>query len=290
MHFHSFSIKQMMSLTRPMLSLFVSFTSLATCIYFQRTITREAVFLFSGVFSLSCAASALNQLQERRSDSRMERTKIRPLPLGLFKVRFTTILLVILSVLGVSFLYYGANPVAAFMGAVTIFTYNGVYTPLKTKTPFALFPGALAGCLPVLIGCAAGLGRIVPKAVCVAAFVFLWQMPHFLLLLLRYETDYRRSGFATLLSRVSPQRLRTIIRIWTLATGGSTILFPALGIIWSITPAVIILGLCIILIFAVSQPSHGKGSISAIRGLYLYQGSVFAALIIQGLAYGVQWP
>jgi len=288
MHLHSFPIKPMMSLTRPMLSLFVSFTSLATCIYFQRTITREAVFLFSGVFSLSCAASALNQLQERRSDSRMKRTKLRPLVLGLFTVRFTAIVLVILYALGLSLLFFGANPIAAFVGTVAVFTYNGVYTPLKTRTPLALFPGALAGCLPVLIGCSAGLGRIVPKAVCVATFVFLWQMPHFLLLLLRYETDYRRSGVATLLSRVSPQRLRTIIRIWTLATGASTILFPALGIIWSITPAMIILGLSVILIFAVSQPSHGKGSIFAIRGLYLYQGSVFAALIIQGLACGVQ--
>jgi protoheme IX farnesyltransferase len=274
----------MVFLARPTLSLFVSFTSLATCIHFRHTVDRGVFFLTWGIFLLSCAASALNQLQERGVDARMERTKARPLAAGRLSARFGTLFSVFLGAIGLWLLYWGANPASALWGAVAVIMYNGVYTPLKTRSASALFPGAVAGALPVLIGCAAGLGRIEAKAVFIAAFVFLWQMPHFLLLLLRHEADYRRSGIVTLLSRISPRRLGLIIGIWTLGAGGATMLFPLLGIVRNLAPAAIIGGLNVFLVVTVVRSLRGIGTLPPVRGLYLYQGGVFAALVIQGLA------
>jgi heme o synthase len=277
------SFTSIVSLVRPALSLFVSFTALATFVYFRHALGAAAVFLFGGMFLVSCAASALNQVQERDIDGRMERTKARPLPAGRFSIRFGLVFSAALGAFGVTLLYCGANPLSAFLGAAAFVVYNCVYTPLKLKTSLALFPGAIAGALPVLTGCAAGLGRIEAKAVFIAAFVFLWQMPHFLLLLRRHEADYRRSGLATLLSRVSPMRLRILIGIWTLGAGGATMLFPLLGVTRSAAPAAIIAGSNVFLIGAVVRSLRSAPVLPSIRRLYVFQGIVFAALILQGL-------
>jgi heme o synthase len=269
-------------LIRPLLSLFVSFSALSTFFYFRHSIGVEAFYLFSGVFLLACSSSTINQVQEREIDSRMERTRRRPLPLKQFTVGPVIIFSVASGLSGLSLLFWGAYPLAALIGAIAVFTYNFVYTHLKKRTSLALIPGAIAGALPVLIGCAGALGSIEKKAVVITVFMFLWQVPHFLLLLLRFESDYRSAGISTAFLRISPAQLRMVIFIWALAAIAVTALFPMFGIMRSITLIMIIAGLNVWMIIKIANGFRTKTVFPTGRILYIYQGIVLIVLTVQG--------
>jgi heme o synthase len=279
------SIYPIVSLARPTLSLFVSFSAFSVYLYFRNTIDLEAFFLFSGVFLLSCAASALNQIQERHIDAIMERTRARPLPSMQLTMLQTTLFSASAGLLGLGLLFLGTNTVAALFGAVSLFFYNLVYTPLKKRTALALFPGAIAGSLPVLIGCSAATGRIEAKAVYIAIFAFLWQVPHFLLLLLRHKDDYERADIPTLLSKFSAERLRIIIDIWVLAACAATTIFPILRIVRSVPLVAVVTGLniCMVVQLFFSFRGRGKTGLTPAGALYSYQAIVFIVLIAQGI-------
>jgi heme o synthase len=278
-----FSAESIASLARVNLSLFVSFTALSVFIYYRHAFVPQAIFLFSGVFLLTCAASAINQLQEENTDSIMERTKNRPLPAMRIDPRHAAIVGGITGCAGILVLYFGTNLLSALIGGITLFIYNVIYTPLKTKTPYALIVGAIAGALPVIIGSAAAAGRIDARAIFIAIFVFLWQVPHFLLLLVRYEEDYKRAGFSTLLSRMSRERVGNITNIWLLAACGVTALFPIIGIARAVPLVAIITCMNVWMIIKILRAFTRKTGFSSPSALYVYQGSVFVVLIVQGL-------
>jgi heme o synthase len=276
-----YSIKTIASLARVTLSLFVTYSALSSYLYFKRVLNPETIFLSVGVFFLSCAASALNQVQERQCDGLMERTRNRPVPAKRLDTWQAVLFSIVSGSLGFGLLLWGTNSKAALIGAITVFVYNCIYTPLKKKTSLSLFPGAIAGALPVLIGCAAAIGSINAKAVYIAIFAFLWQVPHFLLLFCRYKEDYRRAGFMFL--NVTPLRLKIIITIWILAASGVTTLFPLMGIIRNIPLLAIIAALNIYLMSEVYRSLRRKDEIFSTHILYIYQGIVFTLLIIQGV-------
>ncbi len=271
------------SLARPSLSFFVAFTALSVFIYHRHAVIPQAFLLFSGVFLLACAASAINQLQEQKNDSIMERTKTRPLPAMRIKPLCAAISGGIAGCAGISVLYIGTGLSSAIIGGITFLMYNGIYTPLKTKTPYALVFGAITGALPVLIGASAAVGHVDARTVYIAIFVFLWQVPHFLLLLLRYEEDYQRAGFSTLLSRMPRERLRSIVAIWLLAVCGTTTLFPIIGIVRTGPLIAIIVCINVGMIIKIFRSFPGKTGFPSPGALYVYQGSVFVVLIVQGL-------
>jgi flagellar biosynthesis/type III secretory pathway chaperone len=84
----------------------------------------------------------------------------------------------------------------ALLGFLNILLYNFVYTPLKRYTAFSIIPGAMVGSVCPLIGWSAGnLSVFHPVALFLSLFVFLWQIPHFWLLLLHHSQDYQKAGF-----------------------------------------------------------------------------------------------
>ncbi len=277
------SFKQLFPLLRVVLSLGVSFSALSVYVYYRHAVDTNALFLFAGVFLLSCAASALNQYQEREADALMERTRYRPVPMKMVTFAQIVTIAIITGAAGLSLLYFGTNPVAALIGAVAIFVYNAVYTPCKTRSPFALFPGAIAGALPVLIGCAAAGGRIDEKAFGIALFAFFWQIPHFLLLSIRFADDYRRAGIPTLLSYVSPERIRIIAGIWSLAASAVTVMFPILGIMRSVSLITVIVIMNLIVAAGFLRSLHRNYEVISGRALYAFQGMVFVLLMVQGM-------
>jgi protoheme IX farnesyltransferase len=278
-----FSAALVVSLARVNLSLFVAFTALSAYIYYRHAIIPQSFFLFSGVFLLACAASAMNQLQERKIDLIMERTKTRPLPAMRMRPIHVAFFVGIAGCGGISLLYFGTNSLSALIGALALFVYNVIYTPLKTRTPFGLLFGAITGSLPVLVGVAAAVGRIDARAMYIAIFVFLWQVPHFLLLLVRYQEDYRRAGFSTLLSHMSLERVRNITVIWLLAACGTTALFPIIGIVRTMPLVAIVACMNVWMIIKIFRAFTRKTGFPSHGTLYVYQGIIFAVLIFQGL-------
>ena len=140
--------------------------------------------------------NALNQWWEREADARMERTARRPLPSGALAPAAALRFGLITSAAGLGWLFAVVNRPTALLAALSVGLYVLAYTPLKRRTPLALFVGAVPGALPILGGwTAAGEGLNVPGAV-LFGILFFWQIPHFLALGWLYRDDYRRGGFA----------------------------------------------------------------------------------------------
>jgi protoheme IX farnesyltransferase len=151
-----------------------------------------------GTGLLASGTAALNQWYERDPDSRMRRTKNRPLPAGRISASGALLYGLALSLAGFLDLWAGASLLAAVIGAFTLVSYLCLYTPLKRRTWLSTTIGAIPGAMPPLIGYAAATGRLTPEAWVLAAILFLWQFPHFYAIAWMYREDYARAGIVML--------------------------------------------------------------------------------------------
>jgi len=190
----------------------------------------------AGVFLLAAGAGALNQYQERDLDALMLRTMRRPIPSG--RMRARTALAVALVMVAAGAVCLVSNPVAMLLGVFTVIWYNGVYTPLKRVSAFAAIPGGLVGAVPPVIGWTMGGGDPAdPRILAVAFFFFVWQVPHFWLLLLRIGDDYVRAGLPTLTQVFTRRQLSRIIYVWMIATAVACMSMPMFGLpspVWAL--------------------------------------------------------
>jgi protoheme IX farnesyltransferase len=188
-----------------------------------------ALFIF-GLFILAGGAAAQNQYQERNLDRLMERTRTRPLPSGKISPALGLTISTMMLLGGHAILYLWFGPIPALLGFATVLLYNGMYTYLKRVTPFAAVPGALIGALPPAIGWfAAGGNWESPILIGLTAFFFIWQVPHFWLLLGIYSKDYNRAGFPSMTDVFSPSQLSRVTYTWIAATACAGALFPLFG-------------------------------------------------------------
>jgi protoheme IX farnesyltransferase len=185
-----------------------------------------------GVFLLACGACALNQFQERHTDALMKRTQHRPLPSGKITPVHALCFALALLCTGIVVLSFAASLVISGLGLFAVIWYNGFYTYLKRKTAFAAVPGALIGAMPPAIGWMAGGGRITDSALlALCFFFFVWQVPHFWLLLLSNQDDYEKTGLPTPVRIFGGDRLVRVVFIWLTAIAASCLMIPFYGII-----------------------------------------------------------
>ncbi len=152
-----------------------------------------------GLYFLSSGSFALNQYQEREIDAKMPRTRKRPIPSGRVSAKNALIFSLVFLSLGVLLNLYISWKVAA-LGLFTVLFYNYFYTLKWKKTsPFAAIPGAIPGAMPFVIGYTAASDIIFDWTNFYFFLVmFLWQMPHFWALALRYQDDYTQGGIPVL--------------------------------------------------------------------------------------------
>lgn len=214
------------------LSLLIAFSGLTGYVLAGKEATWRIIWFAAGLFVLAAGAAALNQYQERRQDALMARTKNRPLPSGRISPLTALLTALIFIAGGLTALTLLFPPFTAVLGGAGVLWYNGVYTPLKRKTAFAAIPGALTGALPPVMGWLAAGGALpAPVLWALAFFFFLWQAPHFWLLLGIYGAEYPKAGFPTLTDVFSPRQLARIIFIWMLAVACAGLLFPLFGLL-----------------------------------------------------------
>jgi protoheme IX farnesyltransferase len=116
---------------------------------------------------------------------------------------------------------------ALSLGLLNLIWYNAVYTPLKKVTALAIIPGSLVGAIPPIVGWIAGGGNIFdPQIILISFFFFIWQIPHFWLLLMVLDKDYQQAGFPTLTQIFNQQQLGRITFVWILATAVTGLLLP----------------------------------------------------------------
>jgi protoheme IX farnesyltransferase len=192
----------------------------------------QGLLMLAGVMLLSCGASALNQVQERRRDALMARTAGRPIPSGrLSRVQGLAFALLAIAV-GAGILWLGVGRTAGILGLIASAFYNGVYTPwLKPHSPFAAVPGAIPGSIPPVIGWVAGGGSLTDAgAVILFGILFLWQMPHFWALALRYRADYAAGGFPMVSERVGVEGTARLILLYALGLTAWSLAAPTFGL------------------------------------------------------------
>ena len=188
-----------------------------------------------GVFFLASGSCALNQYQERRNDQWMKRTQGRPLPAKKLSPSTALGISFGLLLLGSVILYVGAHGSALGLGVFAVFWYNGVYTPLKRKSAFAAIPGALIGIIPPFIGWVSGKAffSLDPQILAISFFFFMWQVPHFWLLLLKSGRDYEKAGLPSLTKRFTPAQLRRVTLMWIFGTAAACMMIPLYGMVES---------------------------------------------------------
>jgi heme o synthase len=165
-----------------------------------------------GTGLIASGTAALNQWYEREADAKMRRTQDRPLPAGRLDAWKALVFAIAISVAGFAELWFGANPLSAMLGLVTLLTYLFVYTPLKQRSPHSTTIGSIPGAMPPLIGFAAASGTLTWDAWVLFAILFLWQFPHFYAIAWMYKEDYARAGIR-MLPVVEPDGKSTARRI-----------------------------------------------------------------------------
>lgn len=195
-HTPSISIlSEFKEITKLRLTISVVFSSIAGYFLGAEIIDFVTVLLLAiGGYSLVGASNAFNQIIEKDLDSLMDRTKNRPIPAGRMSVNTAFIIACALTIIGIAVLY-AINPITAMFGAVSIFLYVSVYTPLKTKTPLSVFAGAFPGAIPFMMGWVAATNDFGIEAGTLFMIQFFWQFPHFWALGWWLYDDYKKGGF-----------------------------------------------------------------------------------------------
>lgn len=212
-------ISDFKEITKMRLALSVVFSSVAGYLLGVETVDFKTLFLLAlGGYFMVGASNAFNQIIEKDLDALMDRTKNRPIPGGRMSVNTAFIIASLFTLAGIIILYT-INKQTAMFGAISIFLYTCVYTPLKTKTPLAVFVGAIPGAIPFMLGWVAATDDFGIEPGTLFALQFFWQFPHFWAIGWFLFEDYKKGGFFMLPTGKQDRgtAVQTIMyTIWTL--------------------------------------------------------------------------
>lgn len=242
-----------------------------------------AVVSLAGTALACMGASALNQVYERDTDARMNRTRHRPLPAGRMRPRAALWLGLALGATGVGLLGWFATPAAAAVAAATIFSYVLIYTPMKRLHSTSLLVGAIPGALPPVIGYAAATGELGLAGWLVFAIMFIWQVPHFLAIAWLYREDYARGGFPMLpVTDPSGRATFTQMLLWCLLLIPVSILPTAYGysgVVYAVVALLCGLGFMACAVLLVMRRQRAQARLTFFASL-IYLPLVLAALVM----------
>jgi heme o synthase len=275
-------------LTKSGLSLSVVFSSLAGYLLGISSLSEfnfiTFLYLFFGGYAMVGASNVFNQVIEKDLDKLMARTQFRPLPNGDVTQNQALILGFGLTVLGLVLLFL-VNPITAMFGAISIFLYTSVYTPLKTVTPLSVFVGAFPGAIPFMLGWVAATGNFSLEAGTLFMIQFFWQFPHFWAIGWFLFEDYKKAGFFMLPTgkKDKTTAMQIILyTIWLILASLLPAFFGYFGIIsklkLSLIAAVLIFVLGMILLYYAIQLYQKKDDTSAKK---LMLNSVFYITALQ---------
>ncbi|PVW17263.1 protoheme IX farnesyltransferase [Marixanthomonas spongiae] len=238
-------VRNFTEITKFRLSVSVVFSSVAGYLLGAETVDYYILLLLCvGGYCMVGASNVFNQIIERDRDALMERTKDRPIPAGRMQVGTSFALGIVLTIIGLVVLY-SINPITAMFGAISIFMYVSLYTPLKTKTPLSVFVGAFPGAIPYMLGWVAATNNFGIEPGTLFMIQFFWQFPHFWAIGWFLYEDYQKGGFFMLPTgkRDKGTAIQVVLyTIWTVLAS----LIPVFGVTGKlyITPvSAVIIGL-----------------------------------------------
>ena len=181
----------------------LSLVLISTCMGFfisadARTSLLPLAITLLGITLVGGGANCLNQWKERDADSRMLRTRLRPLPALRLTAGKALLFGLLISVAGFVLIGWQVNALTLWLSFASWASYLFLYTPLKTRSPLNTWVGSVPGAIPAILGCTAAVDALTPDAVALFLILYVWQMPHFFAISWVYRDDYLRGGFRML--------------------------------------------------------------------------------------------
>jgi len=245
--------------------------------------TVHALLLLAGTALIVGSANTLNMWLERDTDCLMSRTKNRPLPQQRLAPATALTFGMIQGALALPVLAL-AGAVPAALGLVALLLYVGVYTPMKQRTHWATWIGAVPGAMPALMGWTAATGRIDLAGLAVFGVLFFWQIPHTHAIAIYRQRDYEAAGLKTLPGMHGVPAARRAIGAFLVVQVAVSVMPWWLGVAG--TPylvAAVVLGAGVLVQGFVGQ--HGA---KWARGVFLasivYLPILFATMVLSGRA------
>lgn len=242
-----------------------------------------AVWLLAGTGLIVGAANTLNMWLERDIDCLMARTRNRPLPQGRLAAPTALAFGALLGAAAIPTLAV-INPLTAALGLLALILYVGVYTPMKQRSHWATWVGAIPGAMPALMGWTAATGRIELAGVAVFGVLFFWQVPHFHAIAMYRQRDYDNAGLKTLPSARGVAAARREIALYLVvqvAVSFAPVALGVTGVPYLVTAAA--LGALVLV-----QGLAGDGSTKWARNVFLtsivYLPVLFAVMVLDGRA------
>lgn len=226
------ALRDLAALTKPRITLMVLLTAAGGM--WLAPVAVSPGNMFTALLAIALVVSAANSLNcyvERDLDGLMRRTSSRPLPAGRMRPRrafLFSLALVSCAALALSWL---VNPATFALGAVSLFLYVAIYTPLKQHSPLALFVGAIPGAMPPLMGWTAATGRLDWPGIALFGVLFLWQIPHFLAIATFRAREYLGAGHQVLPAVYGRRASHTHAVVWTIMLVAVTLTLEPLGVV-----------------------------------------------------------
>ncbi|HEX5670539.1 MAG TPA: UbiA family prenyltransferase [Sulfuricurvum sp.] len=212
-------IKDFIVLTKFVLSFAVSLSALFAYIMAKGEIGTDMFIATFAVLLVAMGVSTLNQFQEYKEDALMERTKHRPVASGKWSPRTAVIIAAILIISSLALIYDLLGYIGVDLFLFSFLWYNFFYTPLKKKSALAVVPGAILGVIPPAIGWLAAGGSLAePEFFALGLFYFIWQIPHFWLLVMLHYGDYAGAGYPTAMRLFGKMSLQRLTYYWLMLT------------------------------------------------------------------------
>ncbi len=266
-------------LVRFRLSMAVTLSAVTGYFIFHNNMESSLFFLISGIFLLATGASVLNQLVERNQDEIMARTKTRPLPLEKIKPATALVFSLFHLSAGIILLLFIGN-VPALLGIMNVVFYNLIYTPLKRVTSLAVIPGAAVGAIPPLIGYTSAGGTFLQTDIILfTGFMFLWQLPHFWLIIIKYREDYQKAGFKTFSHKITEKQIKNLIFLWALFSTAFLVYFITTGLVFNKYLNAMLIPLNLIFIFLFYRLLYNRSGINVNKGAFIMVNS-FGLLVM----------
>jgi heme o synthase len=192
---HSSLMRDLVMLTKPRIISLLLVTTVAPMFVAGRPSFLLVLIVLVGGYLMAGGANAVNMYLDQDIDTKMSRTKLRPIPSGRMGARAVLAFGIALATAATFLLARFTNVLTAVLALAGFYFYVFVYTRwLKRTTPQNIVIGGAAGAFPPLVGWAAMTGGIDLTAVYLFLIVFYWTPPHFWALALLKQRDYGRAG------------------------------------------------------------------------------------------------
>jgi heme o synthase len=277
-------VRDLIQLAKPRVTGLVLFTFAGGLWLAPGTVSAWRAFIaLFGTALVVAAANAINMYLERDVDGLMRRTRRRPLPEGRLYPSVALAFGGMLATAATPLLLVGGNFLVAALGLIAFYTYVWGYTPLKRRSPAALYLGAVPGAMPPLMGWAAATGRLDPAGLGLFAVLFLWQIPHFIAIATFRAEDYAGAGFKVISFERRPRRTKLTVVLSTAALVATTLSLVPLGVagwIFGAAAAALGLGFLAIALRALPLAPCGPATRRWAKSLFLYSLLYLTALFL----------